>query len=121
MLLRTVHAASARQAHDVQGLAVLLGVGVGIDDLGILQDRAVLDALVDFHQVLIDNTTAADVQVTYLAVAHLSVGQTHILAASLERAVRIGRTQEVKIRSRGTINCIAVTFGTLAPTVQNHQ
>ena len=115
-----MHAAGAGQSHDVQGFAVLLCIGIGVHDLGVLHDGTVLDALVDLDQVLIDDAATADVQVAHLAVAHLPVGQTYVLAASLERAVRISCTQEVEIRRGSTVNRVAVTLGTLAPTVQYH-
>ena len=117
MILRTVNAAGAGQAHDVQGLAMVAGIGVCADDFWILHDGAVGNALVDFHQILIHHAAAADVQMSYLAVAHLAVGQTHVLTAGLERAVRIGGAQKVQIRRRCAVYRIAVTFRTFAPTI----
>ena len=100
---------------------MLLGIGVGVDNLGVLHDGTILDALVDFHQVLINHAAATNVQVTHLAVTHLAIGQTHILATRLERAVGIGCAQEVKIGSGSTVNSVALTVGALTPAVQYHQ
>ena len=61
-------------------LAVLLGIRIGADDAFVLEDRTVLACAVDLHEVLVDNATGADVEVSHLRVAHLSVGQTYVLA-----------------------------------------
>jgi hypothetical protein len=49
-----------------------------------LKDRAVSTSAVDFHEVLINDTASADVQVAYLRVTHLTVGQTYVFARCLE-------------------------------------
>ena len=56
-----MHATGAGQAHDVERFAVLLGIGVGIDNLGVLEDRAVLNTLIDLDQILIDDASATNV------------------------------------------------------------
>ena len=117
VLLRTMNAACACQAHDMQSLAVVTGIGKRVDHLGILHDGTILNALVNLDQILIDHTSATNVQVANLAVTHLSIGQTHVFATGLESAVWIGGAQKVEIRCRSAINSVAMTLGTLAPTV----
>ena len=80
MLERGVYAAVGCQAHEVHGLAGVLGVGECVLDFGILKDGTVGDGLVDFHEVLIDHAACADVEVSYFRVAHLAVGQADVFA-----------------------------------------
>ena len=74
-----VYTSVRAQTHQVQLLIVLLGIGVGCLHLWVLHDAAVLAGAVDLYQVLIDDASSTDVQVSYLRVTHLSVGQTNIL------------------------------------------
>ena len=63
--------------------------------LRVLHDGAVLAGAVDFHQVLIHDTSGTDIQVTHFGVTHLSVRQTYVLTAGLQLRVRIGLQQLV--------------------------
>ena len=86
---RRVHAARGGEAHEVQVLAVLLGVAVSTYDFGIFENAAVLAGAVDLYKVLVDDASCADVEVTHFGVTHLSVGQTNVLARGEELGVRI--------------------------------
>ena len=116
-----MNTAIAGQTHQVNALAVQLSVLVGIHNLRILQDAAVGTGTVNLHQVLIYDTTGTDIQVTYLRVTHLSVGQPHVLAASQQLTVGIVLLQIIHIRSRCIEDNITLTFITDAPAVQDHQ
>ena len=52
-----------------------------------LHDAVVSTCHIDFHQVLIDDATAADVHVTYLRVTHLALWQTNVEAVGTQLAV----------------------------------
>ena len=54
------------QSHQVQLLVVLLGIGVSSLNLWILHDRAVLAGAVNLYQVLINDASGTDIQVTHL-------------------------------------------------------
>ena len=82
-----VYAAVGGQTHQVQFLVVLLGIRVGSLHLRVLHDGAVLAGAVDFHQVLVDDASGTDVEVTHFGVTHLSVGQTDVLARGLQLRV----------------------------------
>ena len=58
----------------MHSLAVGLGIFVGADNFRVLQDAAVLAGTVNLHEVLIDDASGTDVQVSHLGVTHLSVG-----------------------------------------------
>ena len=118
---RRVYAAVAGQAHQVDALASLLGVFVGADDFWVFQNAAVCAGAVDFHQILIDDATGTDVQVTHLAVTHLSIGQTYILTTCQKLAVRISCVNLVKVRSWSVEDDIPFAVSANAPAVENHQ
>ena len=83
VLKRTVHAAIRREAHKMNALAGLFRVSERAHYLRIFLYRSVGNGAVNLHQVLIHHSAAAYVQVTHLAVTHLSVGQSHIFATGL--------------------------------------
>ena len=120
MLERRVYATVGGQSHEVNALALLLGVGESGDDFLVLQDAAVSASAVNLHQVLINDAAGADVEVTYLGVAHLSVGQAYVLAACLELRMRIVSQQAVPVGSGSHGDYIVFLTVANAPTVQNH-
>ena len=65
----------------MQGFAALFNVVINSCDFLVLKKLVCSAGAVDLHQILVDDAAAADVEVTYLRVAHLAVGQTHVFAA----------------------------------------
>ena len=90
-----MHTAVAGQSHKVDVLATFLGVRESGNDFLVLQDAAVGTSTVNLYQVLIYDTSCADIEVTYFRVTHLSVGQTDILTACLQLRMRISRQQAI--------------------------
>ena len=90
VLKRAVHSAIACQSHEMDALASLLGIGKSVHNLGIAENRLISNSLIDLHEILIHDTPTTYVEVSHLAVTHLAVGQSHVLAACLQLAVRIG-------------------------------
>ena len=99
MVERGVDTAGAAKAHEVDGDIVLLGVGEGAFDLGILGEGTVGDRAVDLHEILIHDASRTDVEMADLGVAHLAVGQTYIFTAGLE--FRMGILGHEAIHERG--------------------
>ena len=116
-----VDAAVGGKAHNVEVLAGLLGIGVGLLHLRIVADGAVGAGTVDFHEVLINNATGTDIEVTDLGVAHLAVGQAHILTAGLQLRVSIIGVEIVKIGSRGAADNVVFLLIADSPSVENHK
>ena len=56
----------AGQSHEVKLLAMVTGVAISSHNARILKDRTILAGTVNFHQVLINNSSCTDVEVTYL-------------------------------------------------------
>ena len=109
------------QAHDVELLAVVLCVLYSSNQLRILRNRAVSNSAVNLEKVLIYHAAATDIEVTYLAVTHLTCRKTYILAACLKLRVRIYLYKMIPIWSRSVENNITLAMITYAPTVKYHQ
>ena len=120
MIQRGMHTTGRGQSHQMHALAVLLGIFVGRNYFGILQDAAVGTGTVNFHQILIHDTACADIEVTHLGIPHLSVGQSHVLTRSLQLRHRIILGQIVHIRCRSVEDYITLAVITHSPTVENH-
>ncbi len=116
-----MYATGAGETHKVQSVSGLLGVGICALDFWVVHNGAVGNGAVDFYQVLIDNASGADIEVTYLAVTHLTVRQSDVFARSLKFGVRIFFNETVPIWFGCLVYSVAVVVGTDAPAVQNHQ
>ena len=66
MIEAGVHATVGGQSHQVELLAVLLGVVVSLHDTFVLQDRTILAGTVDLHEILIDYASGTDIEVSHL-------------------------------------------------------
>ena len=121
MIERRVNAAITCQSHEMQLLAVLLSVSVCSHDLRILHDRAVLAGAVNLHEILIYDASGSDIEVSYLRVAHLSVGKTYVLAACLKLRVSRNSREIIQIRCRRVVDNITVAMLSDSPSVENHQ
>ena len=78
-----MHATIGDQAHEVDLFAVLLRIRESALHLRVLHDRTIFAGHVDLHQILVNDATRTDIQVTHLGVTHLSVRQTDELTRSL--------------------------------------
>ena len=109
-----------QQAHKVNIHAISLGILKRSYNLLVLQNRTTLTSAVNLHEVLIYDTTCADIEVTYLRVTHLTLRQTYILAIGTQLGVRIGSRQRVDKLGICRTNCIGLGMISNTPTVQNH-
>ena len=105
----------------MESATFLLRVRVGANDFSILHDGIVGNGAVDLNEILEHNTSSTDIEVTYLAVTHLAIGQTYILSTGEQFAVGIVGVQTVEKRRRGLKNNVAFVVVTNAPAVENHQ
>ena len=116
-----VHAAVAAKPHQMEFLALLFGVGVGSFHLRILHDRVILTCPIDFHQVLIDDASCTDIEMSHLRISHLSVGQPHIFAACLQLTVCRHCREIIQIGCRGIKNHVTLILFSDSPTIENHE
>ena len=74
VLERAMHSAVRDKPHKVNLLVVFFRITVSTFDFRIFQDCILAASDIDFYQILINDTSCADIQVTYFRVSHLSVG-----------------------------------------------
>ena len=115
-----VHAAVGQQAHQVQRLAVVLGVVHGLQQGLVLIHVAVLGGLGDAGQLLVDNAARADVGVAHFAVAHLAVRQAHVHAGGANLGVGVLGEDFVHVGMLRRGNGVALC-GSNAKAIQYHQ
>ena len=111
-----VHPARRHEPQQVEPL----GVAGGPEDL-VVEERAILDCLVDPEQVLLDDRSRPQIEVAHLRVAHLALGQPHRGAPCGERGVRIAVPQVVEHGRVGLLDRVARTGLGQAPAVQHDQ
>ena len=116
-----VNAAVGQQAHEMHRAAGLFGVFHRLQQGGIFKKAVIPDVLGDAGQFLINNTAGADVGVAHLAVAHLAVGQAHVLAGAIQLGVGTGFKQLIQIGGFCGGNRVGGTGRGNAPAVQNHK
>ena len=116
-----MHATCRAEAHKVKFLAALFYIIIYALDLSPAQKLVVTASLVDFHEILIYDTTCAEVHVSYLRVAHLSVREANSLAACKKMAHRIFGSERVNERCSRSIDGIGVVMFALSPSVENHK
>ena len=121
MVQGRVYAAGGGESHEVEFFAVLFGVGVGSDDFGVREDGAVGAGAVDFDEVLIDDASGTDVEVTDFRVSHLTVGESDVFAAGEELRVGIFGFKLVHERSGSLKDDIAVGMIADSPAVKYHE
>ena len=81
---RGMYATVGGESHQMEFFTGSLGIAVGRNDFRVLHDAVVLAGPVYFHEVLIHHSSGTDIEVSHFRVAHLSVGQSHILSRGLQ-------------------------------------
>ena len=114
-----VHAAVGQQADEVQRAARLFAVIHRRDELGVLEKLPVLYRLVDGGDVLVNDPARADVEVSHLAVAHLTGGKSDREAARFDESVRVSCHEAVEVGGACGDDRVAPCFGTVAEAVHN--
>src|SRR6266545_4142717 len=87
----------------------------------ILEEGPIFDRLVDAHEVLEQNASGADRQVSDLTVAHLARRQTDRLTGRVESGVRELPPETVEVRGVGELDRIARPGGRTAPAVEDDE
>ena len=75
---------------------------------GFLAHLAVLDALGDAGELLVDDAAGADVGVAHLAVAHLAVRQPHVHAGGPDGGIGILGKKAVQVGGAGRHDGVAL-------------
>ncbi len=120
MLHVAVNAAGGEKSHKVQRAALCLAVLHCGDQGGICKEVAVLNGLGNLHQHLVNDTSCADVGVTYLGVAHLTVGETNVQTGRADSCVGVLGEIFVKIGLFCGDNSVSVGILIDAEAVHNN-
>ena len=116
-----VDAAVRQQAHEVQGLVVFARFIHGPDERFLAQQFTGFDIPGNLHQLLVDDTPGADVEMTHLRVAHLSGGQPHVRSGSRQLGVGIDAHEAVKVGGSGFQNGVAKGVGIDPKAIHDNQ
>ncbi|MPM75861.1 hypothetical protein SDC9_122855 [bioreactor metagenome] len=114
-----VHAAIGKQAHQVQRAVVLFAVFDGAEKRFVPKKISVRDCLGDTRKLLVDDTPCANIEVTYLAVAHLARWQADIHTARRNLRMRIFVPKTRNIRRAVCLDGVEVLFLGAAEAIQN--
>jgi hypothetical protein len=121
MLLMGVDTLVLKKPEEVELRIVLLPVLDEILPLLILEKIARSKAVIDALQLLNNDAPRAHVEVADFGRALIAIGKTNCLAAAIEKAMRIARTNLVDDRSLRSVNAIAIFALINAPTVTNDE
>jgi hypothetical protein len=105
----------------VQRPTPLAHAGAQFDQGCNLVKLTAVDALGDADQILRDHPAGAQVEVTDLAVSHLSFGKADGEAARIQEGPRRRLPESMPDRSGGQLDRVAFRFGTVAPAIEHHQ
>ena len=116
-----VHAAMGAEAHEMELSAAVFHIIVCRAYLLIVEELVVAAGHIDLHEVLIYDSTGAEIHVADLRVAHLAVGQADVLATGLEVGHGVFRAETVDEGGALRVDCIRMVVASFSPAVQNHQ
>ena len=80
---RTVYATVGGQPHEMDIFAMFFGIREGRNDFRVLHDAIVGTSAVNLHQILVNDTSGPDIEVSDFRVTHLSVRQPNVFTACL--------------------------------------
>jgi hypothetical protein len=85
----------------------------------VVKERALYDCPVDTGEVLVDDPTRPEREMTHLGIAHHSSGQTHSFTAGLQEYVGIGVPERVPHRGPGQRDRVPRPWWSVAPAVED--
>jgi hypothetical protein len=96
---------SEDQADQVQGLVSGPGRGGRADQRVVVMEAAVIDGVIDAHQILAHDGAGPQRQVPHLGIPHLTIRQADRAAAGVQRGV--GLCGQVRVQAR----CVGLGVG----------
>ena len=120
MFQGAVYASGGGEPHQVELPAGLFHVVVCCLYLLVFQKFVVAARHVDLHQVLVDDPSCTQVEVSYFGVTHLPFRKTYRLTACLQVAERVFLPQGVDVRSALCEDGVCPVMFALAPSVEDH-
>ncbi len=96
-------------------------VGECFEQFNVLKERSIFNSSIDTGKVLVDNPAGAEIQMTYLGVAHLARRQAHGLTGRIKGSVRIFPEQPVQVGRARQRNGVTGTRRGNAPAIEHNQ
>jgi len=119
--VESVHAPEAEETDEMEGAARLLCSAAERDQGLEVEEAAVGDALVDPDEILRHHPAGAEVEVSDLAVAHLTFGESDGQAARVEKSTGLGGPQAVPDGRVAELDGVADAFSAVSPAVEHHE
>lgn len=116
-----MHAAVGEQAEDVHRLAGPRGLVDGGADGRVGEELAIANRLGHSSEVLIHHAPGAQVHVADLGVAHLSVRQADVHAATGDQSVRLSSQQAIVDRLARGVDGIEIRAVAVPEAIENDQ
>ncbi|VTM89391.1 Uncharacterised protein [Raoultella ornithinolytica] len=116
-----VNAARGHQAHNVHGFTRSNGFVDRGGQHRVCKERAFFDFDIKTGQILVNDTTGAEVNVTHFRVAHLAIRQTNLQARSINQRMGTFRPQCVHDWRFRAINRVILLVFTIAIAIKNDQ
>src|SRR6266550_4020637 len=114
----SVDAARADQSHQVQRSTVLPDLAACTHQCRIGVEAAVGDGRGDTYEILHHYSSGAEIEVSDFAVPHLPRRQADAKPGSFEQRPRSATPERVPGGRVGECDCVAVSFGAIAPSVE---
>ena len=108
MCIVAVHAAVGHKPHQMKCGIILLNILTCCHKRFILKEIPILNRFCNLGQILINNTSCAHVQMSYLGVSHLAVRKSYCHAAGISSHKRALSHQPVHDRCGCFCHCVAV-------------
>ncbi|MNV42342.1 hypothetical protein D3C71_1340130 [compost metagenome] len=116
-----VNATGREQTHDVNGFTGFHRFIHRASQRWVAEESPFFNFNVQTGQVLINNTTRAQVDVSNFGVAHLTVWQANFQARSVNQGMRAFGPQCIHDRGFSVENGVILAVFAIAITIQNHQ
>ena len=91
MIERTMYSSIRSQSHKMDILPFFFCIRKSRNNFRIFQNTIICTSSIDLYQILIYDTSRADIKMTDFRISHLSIGQTYIFTGSLQLGIRISR------------------------------
>ena len=121
MLHVAVNAAGRKQTHEMKSASLCLAVFHSGHKRLVLEELAVLDVLGDLYQHLVNDPACADVCMTYLGVAHLTVGETYVKSRCADDSVGALCEIFIQVGLLSRSDSVAVIAGVDSVTVHDNE
>ena len=99
-----VNTSVRNQPHDVEWLTIVFGIFYGIEQHWIVVQFVLSYGFIDAGQFLVHYASGTNIEVAYFRVAHLPIGQSHLLAVCNQGGVGVLRVQTIYKRCVGLGN-----------------